>query len=67
MLNKKSVKNVNSLPKDMLEIGVGSIFAGMSAGILEQSSLPTPIKQGTGGLIGVGLIAHTGKKIQKYL
>ncbi len=48
---------------DLLDIGVGSIFAGGSISIIEASPLPGPIKTGLGGTIGAGLLKKTGDKL----
>lgn len=53
-------KNVG---KDLLDIGIGAAFGGMSIGIIEASPLPGSIKTGAGGLIGAGLIKKTSKKL----
>ena len=57
----------NNLTKDMIDIGVGTAIGGMSIGIVNQSNLSTPIKQGTSGLIGVGILSNVYKKSKKYL
>ena len=44
------------LTKKFAEFIPASILGITSVGIIQQSSLPTPIKTGAGGLIGVGLL-----------
>ena len=55
--------NKKNIGMDLLDVGVGSIFAGQSIGLIEASNLPAPIKTGTGGVIGAGLVKKTSKKL----
>lgn len=52
-----------NIGKDLLDIGVGAVFGGVSIGIIEASPLPGTIKTGAGGLIGAGLLKKTSKKL----
>jgi len=52
-----------NIGKDLLDIGIGAAFAGISIGIIEASPLPTTIKTGAGGVIGAGLLMKASKKL----
>ena len=49
-------ENIKKLPGQMLDLTKASIFGSIGAGIIGGSSLPSPIKLGAQGLIGVGLL-----------
>ena len=54
--------DIKKLPGKFIDIGVASIFGVTSIGIIsQQSAIPSPIRTGTGALIGVGLLKGAGK------
>lgn len=53
-----------NLVKDMLDISVASVIAGGTITLLNDVPLSSPIKNATGGLIGVGLIKGISNKLK---
>ena len=52
----------NKLAKDLLDVGIAAGFGGISAGIIQESNLPQPVKTGASGLIGVAVLKKASKK-----
>ena len=53
----------NNLGMNLLDIGIGTVFAGQSISIIEASPFPGPVQAGLGGVIGGGLLKKTGDKL----
>ena len=50
--------------KDLIDIGVASVLGGVAIGIANQSPLPGAVKQGVGGVVGIGLLSKTSKLLK---
>lgn len=57
------MKNNKDLSKDMIDVAVGSIFAGVSMGVIHESPLTPAVKTGAAGLIGAGLLKKSADKL----
>ncbi len=53
-----------TLHRDLLDIGMAGAFGGISAGIVNDSHLSTPVKGGLGGVIGVAVLSKASKKLE---
>jgi len=56
-------KKKKSLVGGILDVTVATVIAGPTIGIINASPIPGPLKQGTGSLIGVGLVKGTTKLV----
>lgn len=58
------MNEIKKLPKQMLDIGIASIFVGASSNIVQGSSLSTPVKMGATGLLGAGLLKKSSELLK---
>jgi len=56
---------MKDIKKGLIDLSLGTLFGATSIGLVNESSIPSPIKNGIGGLIGMKLIKGASDLIPK--